>query len=140
MFTSGSGQKRKKKFQFLDLQCASWRNELVLTWIAEGCLAKVTILSSSLSAYTIKSFLSIWPKHPNIGQRYVLVFRSKAPNFTYRLIFPCETKNTFSSKNQDSDWLWVSVNSIGKVYDGYIKYLELNSRLHQKLIDILVWW
>ena len=35
---------------------------------------------------------------------------------------------------------WVPVSSTGKVFDGCIKDLGFNSRLHQKLISILVWW
>ena len=34
---------------------------------------------------------------------------------------------------------WVLVSSIGKVSDGYIRDMGFNSRLHQKLIGILVW-
>ena len=38
------------------------------------------------------------------------------------------------------DWFlwWVSVSSIGKVFDGCMRNLEFNPRLHQKLIGVLV--
>ena len=35
---------------------------------------------------------------------------------------------------------FVLVSSIGKVSDGWIKDLAFNSRLHQKLIGVLIWW
>ena len=34
--------------------------------------------------------------------------------------------------------LWVSVNVISKVFDDFIRDLEFNPRLHQKLIGVLV--
>ena len=36
--------------------------------------------------------------------------------------------------------MWVPVSSTSKVSDGYIRDLEFNPRLHQKLVGILVWW
>ena len=35
---------------------------------------------------------------------------------------------------------FILVSSIGKVSDGWIKDLGFNSRLHQKLISVLIWW
>jgi len=35
-------------------------------------------------------------------------------------------------------WLWVLINSTGKVFNDYIKDLRFNPYLHQKLIGI--WW
>ena len=37
-------------------------------------------------------------------------------------------------------YLWVPVSSISKISDGCIRDLGFNSRLHQKLIGVLVWW
>ena len=34
--------------------------------------------------------------------------------------------------------MWVSVSSTGKVPDGWIRDLEFNPHLHQKLIGVLV--
>ena len=34
--------------------------------------------------------------------------------------------------------MWVLVISTGKISDGYIRDLEFNPRLHQKLISVLV--
>ena len=48
--------RRGKNLQFLDLQCASWRNELVLTWIAEGWLAKATIYHPPCQQIQLKAF------------------------------------------------------------------------------------
>ena len=48
----------------------------------------------------------------------------------------------FVKKNTDKSnlYVWVPVSLTNKVSDGYIKNMGFNSRLHQKLIDILVWW
>ena len=35
---------------------------------------------------------------------------------------------------------WVLVSSISKVSDGWMRDLRFNFCLHQKLIDILIWW
>ena len=35
---------------------------------------------------------------------------------------------------------WIPVNSIGNVFDCWIRNLDFNPCLHQKLICILVWW
>ena len=34
--------------------------------------------------------------------------------------------------------MWVPISSAGKVFDGYIRDLGFNPRLHQKLISVLV--
>ena len=42
-------------------------------------------------------------------------------------------KNTQKENNDECTW-------IGKVFDGCIRDLGFNFRLHQKLISVLVWW
>ena len=48
--------------------------------------------------------------------------------------------NVIFSNTKLNDDLWVPVNSTGKLSDGWIGDLRINPHLHQKLIDILVWW
>ena len=33
---------------------------------------------------------------------------------------------------------WIPVNSTGKIFDGCIRDLRFNPRLHKKLIDVLI--
>ena len=42
--------------------------------------------------------------------------------------------------NLDLMQLWVPINLTGKISDSCIIYLGFNPYLHQKPIDILVWW